>query len=772
MKTYKIKSVILFSLIGGNVFSQNDSTFWNSKMAKIAMSNSSPGWVRLKENLQFAPADFFSQNKEAFGLKQDDNLILIKTKSDELGFAHYRYQHNYKGIKVEGCEYILHTRGGNVVSANGKLACNLDFNVTPSVSESSALPVALNSISALKYGWEIKKNDTTFWSAYPQGELLLARIMNNKDFSQSNFKLAFRFNIFAIEPYSDHAVYVDATTGEVIKKQNLLRDFHCNCCDGTAQTLYNGQQTIVTRHRGFPNFNYLLKDNCRGDGIETFLAGANLTDGDNDWSATDERPATSAHWAAEMTYDFYNNTYGRNSFDNSGAKIDIYLSGTADDGAGWRSSIQAFGFGSGGAGQTHSAVVSLDVVGHEFTHAVDENEANLVENYVGETGALSESFADIFGAMVEFYAEGNNGNYLLGEDYWIQDGYTRSMLDPNAKTEAFSISDCPGGIYSYKQPDTYNGNYWIDYASYPNCDNGGVHINSGVQNFWFYLLSEGGNGTNDNGDAYNVIGINRNKAAAIAYRNLSVYLWNSADYADAKNGSIFSAMDLYGTCSNEVLQTVNAWNAVGVSSSTGFGYDLVVNCAELNFYHNGSPGNPPFSPPKPPQPYTAQAIGNLTANCAITPNGQPVTFIAGQSITLTAGFQSGDNFHAFIDPCLAASNKMANTNNNGNNQSENIKQGTMIADNKNGAEIIDNSIAKKLSVFPNPSKGQFILNISLKEKENFSIHIHDVMGQLVYEKSNQSKNNLDLDLSHKSKGIYFIKVISQENIHTQKIIIQ
>jgi len=167
MKTNKTKLVILLSLIGSDVFSQNDSTFWNSKMSEIAMPNSSPGWVRVKENIQFAPDNFFTQNKDAFGLKQNDNMVLIKTKSDELGFTHYKYQHNYKGVKVEGCEYILHTQGGNVLSANGKLSCNLDINVTPSVSESSALSSALNSIIATKYGWEEKKNDTTFWSVYP-----------------------------------------------------------------------------------------------------------------------------------------------------------------------------------------------------------------------------------------------------------------------------------------------------------------------------------------------------------------------------------------------------------------------------------------------------------------------------------------------------------------------------------------------------------------------------------------------------------------------------
>lgn len=754
MKNIILLTVTALFLFGSRAFAQNDTSFWNNKMAEIAMANSSPGWVRLKEDIQFIPNNFFAENKQAFGLKQDDNMILVKTETDDLGFTHYRYQHTYKEIKVEGCEYILHTQNNQVISANGKLACNLNFDVTPSISENTALSVALSSINATKYGWDVKRNDTTYWSNYPQGELILARIKNNKDFSENNYKLAYKFIIMGIEPfYSSHVVYVDAKSSEVIKKQSLLKDYQCNCCNGTAQTLYNGQQTIVTRHRGVPLFNYLLKDNCRGDGIQTYLAGSNLTDGDNNWSAISERPATSAHWAAEMTYDFYNNTYGRNSFDGNGKMIEVYTDETFGFSfpglnAQWDSQGQRLRFGNGHAGIAN-ALVSLDVVGHEFTHAVTENEANFI--YEGESGALDESFCDIFGIMVEHYA--GTGDYEIGEEFIITTDPTwldilrRSMSNPN----------------NFNDPDTYEGNFWIDPNDIGN-DFGGVHTNSGVQNFWFFLLSEGGNGTNDNGDAYAVQGIGRNNAASISYRNLTFYLTSSSDYADAKNGSIFSAMDLFGNCSNEVLQTVNAWNAVGVSSSTGFGFDLVVNCAALNFFHNG------FPPFVQAQPYTARAINNLTTNCVITPNGQPVTFIAGNTITLTDGFRSGDNFHAFIDPCVASANKMANNNGNSNdNPHSTISKGLTI-DDEGDAEIIENSIAKKFSVFPNPNKGNFTINIQGELSNNAKVEIYSLDGSLKYSSAIVSKQqNI---IFTQTPGMYLIRIYNNEKKYTEKIILQ
>ena len=85
-----------------------------------------------------------------------------------------------------------------------------------------------------------------------------------------------------------------------------------------------------------------------------------------------------------------------------------------------------------------------------------------------------------------------------------------------------------------------------------------------MQNYWFYLLAEGGSGVNDLGNSYSVQGIGIEKAAAIAYRNLSVYLTPDAQYIDARFYSIQSAIDLFGSCSEEVIAVTNAWYAVGI----------------------------------------------------------------------------------------------------------------------------------------------------------------------------------------------------------------
>ena len=137
----------------------------------------------------------------------------------------------------------------------------------------------------------------------------------------------------------------------------------------------------------------------------------------------------------------------------------------------------------------------LDVAAHEFGHAITEYTSGL--NYSYESGALNESYSDILGAVVEFWAQpdgrsayplGRDGqaDYLMGEDCWLSDEALRDLRNPQR----------------FGQPSYYLGTNWYSGSG----DNGGVHYNSGVQNFAFYLLSEGGTGSND-GHPYNITGL-------------------------------------------------------------------------------------------------------------------------------------------------------------------------------------------------------------------------------------------------------------------------
>jgi len=298
---------------------------------------------------------------------------------------------------------------------------------------------------------------------------------------------------------------------------------------------------------------YRLRETTRGKGIATLDASSG--DGFSEFVdyAQDSLPllnrenmvGVGIHWATERTYDFFLERFNRNSFDDQGGTIISYadwMLGEERLNAFWSGNYAAYGAGNGNSIGSFGAI---DVVGHEITHGVTQYSANLI--YRGEPGALNESFSDIFGTAVEFYGEGREkGDWRIGENVVKGSGAIRSMENPK-------LFECP---------DTYFGEYWIDTRRKE--DFGGVHTNSGVQNYWFYLLSEGGTGVNDDNQTYQVNGIGLDEATSIAYRNLTHYLMPDSKYHEAVIYSIQSAEDLFGKDSPQVQSTMDAWDAVGV----------------------------------------------------------------------------------------------------------------------------------------------------------------------------------------------------------------
>lgn len=276
-----------------------------------------------------------------------------------------------------------------------------------------------------------------------------------------------------------------------------------------------------------------------------------------------------------------------------------------------------------GDGITCRDWASLDVVGHEFTHGVSRHTVNFSKSSC-ESSALKESFSDIFGTMIEFYVKGDAGNYEMCEDVAIDPTKKRSLQSPK----------------SYGDPNTYQGQNWYYGTDVSTAE----HTNNGVQNYWFYLLAEGGNGYNDNGDYYSVQGIGKDKAAKIAYRNLTSYLISSSIYSSARAGSIWAAIDLYGECSFEVQQVINSWNAVGVY---GLQYlDPLNYCGDIY--------SQPINPIRSFHPMIFAPNG-----CSTTvKNGSNVRFVSASYIELQGGFEveAGASFEADVYECNMVNN--------------------------------------------------------------------------------------------------------------------
>ena len=551
-----------------------------------------PKLISLGERQKFTLNQAGDLLKNTYQVSPDVDFIQLKSFSDQLGQQHLKFQETYKGIPVAFAHIYVHASGNQIKSLNGDFFDVEGLDVNPAVSKESALQNAIAHVGAQHYMWENPADAALMNYAYPQGELVILPDFNRKNSkSQQPARLAYKFDIYATDPVSRAYIYVDAHNGQILYSDAIIHHVTVN---GQADTRYSGHKTIKTDSY---NGSYRLRDYSRGNGIETYdmNEGTNynnavdFVDNDNNWTSAEydnaqkDNAALDAHYGAQMTYDYWMTQHNRNSFDGNGAKIKSYVHYDSNyDNAYWNGSVMTYGDGS----DTYfDALTSLDVAGHEIGHAICSYTADLT--YSNESGALNEGFSDIWGASIEYYADPNKQTWLIGEDIERRSGHAalRSMSDPNSEG----------------QPDTYHGTNWYSGTG----DNGGVHTNSGVLNFWYYLLSVGGSGTNDNGDAYNVSGIGIVKAGKIAYRTESVYLTSSSDYADTRAYSIQAAKDLYGAGSAEEQAVTNAWYAVGVGAPYGvLAYctskgnsvsDEYIQRVQLNTINNSSDGGNGYS---------------------------------------------------------------------------------------------------------------------------------------------------------------------------------
>lgn len=549
---FSVPTLTSQTLLTGNQARQEISS---ASIIRTGTLSDIPNYIQFEQSKQTTLENTFELLKKTYRLSSNYGFILLNEHTDKLGDTHYRFQQTYKQKIIESGILLIHTKNDLVYAINGLTFNNVLATNTAIINETNALTTAIQNIGAESYKWQVeneekhikletKNPDATY---YPTGELVYIQ----PNLSQSKLRLAYKFNIYAQKPVSRVEIYIDAITNTVITENKIIKHIDV---PGTATTAYSGVRTITTDSISATSFR--LVETGRGNGIETYNMNnsdnyglaTDFTDTDNNWNNINtnlDQYATDAHWGSEVTYDYYNIEHGRNSIDNMGFALKNYIhyndgANASYNNAFWDGQRMTFGDGNGGSS---SPLVALDISGHEVTHGLTNFTANLV--YQDEPGGLNESFSDIFGTCIENYGRPGNWNWTMGEDIGT---IIRSMSDPNA------LGD----------PDTYLGNNWVP-AGGP--DNGGVHSNSGVQNYWFYLLTDGGSGINDNGDSYSVTSQGITIASQIAFRNLTVYLSVNSTFADARFFAIQSAIDLFGPCSPEVEATTDAWYAVGVGNA-------------------------------------------------------------------------------------------------------------------------------------------------------------------------------------------------------------
>lgn len=518
-----------------------------TKLSEIATTRYGTKWVQIKEGTNIKATQLFEVYKSAFGLKAEDDMRLLSTETDDLGFTHYRYQQFHKGVAVNGAIYLLHEKNGFLKSANGEIYTAITSTSNASIRAKQAVENAIAWVSAEEYAWQNKVfeqdiksiNKSKNATHYPSASLMYYRKSSAEN--KGDFRLVYRVEVLATKPLKRVAVFVDAQSGEIYHTTNILMNIDKPT---KAVTRYNGTKDIVVDSMSASQ--YILRESGRGNGITTkdlqnlgdmvnvnTNAAVNIIETDTFFN--NDLTANSAHWASEMTYDYYMVKFNRNSYNNSGAAMYSYVHwGNNIANAMWTGTAMVYGDGD----VSNGPFTTAEICGHEITHAVTQYTANLEYEY--ESGALNESYSDMFGAMVNYFAT-DTINWMIG----LQTGSAfRNMANPK----------------QFQNPDTYKGQYWQTSSA----DNGGVHTNSGVGNYWFSLIVKGDTGTNDFGYHYNITPIGSEKSEKIAYRALSQYLTPTSQYFDCFQATIQAANDLYGQCSPESQTVAAAWAAVNV----------------------------------------------------------------------------------------------------------------------------------------------------------------------------------------------------------------
>jgi Zn-dependent metalloprotease len=261
-----------------------------------------------------------------------------------------------------------------------------------------------------------------------------------------------------------------------------------------------------------------------------------------DAPATGDAAADGAYDGAGAVYDLYFNEFRRDSLDGMGMELVATVHHRRNyNNAFWDGSQMAYGDGDG---QIFRTFIELTVIGHEMSHGVVQFSGGLV--YQGQSGALNESFADVFGVMTRQHLEGTG---VCDSDWLIGKG----ILGPEINGEALRSMKMPGTAYADamlgQDPQPFHMDFYVDTTD----DNGGVHINSGIPNhaFYLYCMYLGGNSWGVPGQVW--------------YTTMQRLNNPFASFHDWAVGTMQAAVSLHGVGSRPVTALSRAWKLVGIS---------------------------------------------------------------------------------------------------------------------------------------------------------------------------------------------------------------
>lgn len=467
-----------------------------------------------------ATAKTFLRDNAALMLlnEPDQELALAHRQADELGGEVLRFTQHHQGLVVWPAEIAVHLKAnGDVAMVDGA------YIATP---ERVIVQAALTSAAAVGKARDAVKVGATAKVGTP--ELIVYAPMDQPA------KLAWKLDVSASLSQAWWVV-IDAQDGQTLTTISRVTGDNVS---GSGVDLVGVTRPLNVWQSG-PTY-YLIDaskpmfNSTSGNGIIEINDAAlvsienvhlqNLSyvtsASANSWSNPD---AVSAAFNLSQTYDYFQTRFGRSSYNGQGSNLMAIVRIGGYPNAFWTDAFKMMVFGN-----ADRYAGSLDVIGHEVTHGLIFSIGSQgVLMYQGQSGALNEAFADIFGEMIEARTRGTN-DWLMGSEL---NSVIRSMASPN----------------NYNQPAT------MSQFVVTTEDDGGVHINSGIINRAYYLLAAGLKNTTGSQDAERIF-----------YRCLTLSMKPLSQFIDARLGCVAAAEDLFGVGSQQALKTAEAFDAIGL----------------------------------------------------------------------------------------------------------------------------------------------------------------------------------------------------------------
>ena len=411
------------------------------------------------------------------------------------------FNQTYQGIPVYAGQIIVHVNGSKVINTQGAFMLPTDLDVTPFIESWQAETIVAKSLQA---------PDEVDWKRAPTRlEVFDPSLIKEEDADPHLV-----WHVFVAGP-GDEDMLIDAKTG------NILLSVQNNHGDGGPLNGYD--LNLETANQNWGNFCYYDTTDDDWIGDENGLIDDYLHD----------RDSVAIWWILRSVYSAFHTTFNYQSIDGSSSKIEAYVHAGGDV----RLSCASFRPGCGIL-EFSDGCISPDIVGHEYTHGINNHNSNFV--YCDQSGAIDEGLADIMSVVVD-------GTWIIGD----------GRVDGTA---AFRNPETGTGIAIRMTDRNTSGNCVRENTT----DNIHVHFNSGILSRAAFFLAMGGSQ-----DGYTINGIGNPKTFALFWGLLRHPLSTNATFQEARNQSVsiaarWASSGSNGFTANDLCQVRNAFAAVGL----------------------------------------------------------------------------------------------------------------------------------------------------------------------------------------------------------------